>query len=390
MSIFFVKFSIISKILILLSLLFLDFKQIDIPYIVYDEYIDVICVYIFIISYLILRKNIEKYLISPGIINFLGIRFSLIYIFLENLNYVISFLYVILLFKFFFYQKEIFILIFIFLDFYLFMMGKLKNINNNLIKIYNKYKLGIFIGNLILVIYLFTMIVNKKLVICILTIQMFVTIVYFLIKRLAFLKNINIFFIAIAILIKFVYDITSLGRFLDPLFLSLGILSISLLISKHKYCDQVSIERLGFFLLYLKQILNFKQQQKIFLCDYANLIKKTWLLLLIPMIINFSHLNILKLSIVLCWYILDINLDFFILLFNRKVVDKHSLKNISLISDFGISSAFMLSFSLLTLMHLFVINTYLFLIILFCLNILVLNLLNVWIKTFFADIYLEK
>ncbi|WP_195891277.1 hypothetical protein [Enterococcus faecalis] len=266
----------------------------------------------------------------------------------------------------------------------------MKNINNNLIKIYNKYKLGIFIGNLILVIYLFTMIVNKKLVICILTIQMFVTIVYFLIKRLAFLKNINIFFIAIAILIKFVYDITSLGRFLDPLFLSLGILSISLLISKHKYCDQVSIERLGFFLLYLKQILNFKQQQKIFLCDYANLIKKTWLLLLIPMIINFSHLNILKLSIVLCWYILDINLDFFILLFNRKVVDKHSLKNISLISDFGISSAFMLSFSLLTLMHLFVINTYLFLIILFCLNILVLNLLNVWIKTFFADIYLEK
>lgn len=169
---------------------------------------------------------------------------------------------------------------------------------------------------------------------------------------------------------------------IDSLSFSLALLSFCLLLIKKKHSRELSIERHGYFLFYLKQILNEKEQLKIFSNDYLNLLKRTSLFLIFPLIISLTNINSYTIPVIILWYITDLNLECLILLFNRKLLKKHELKNIDTISDFGISSIILLS---ITFFFIFNKITFDFLIVPFIIllvNILILYLLKIWSESF--------
>lgn len=367
-------------------LIFFDINKVILEnFNVNNNYLNVLFIYLFFVCHLFTKGKLNKFCLPNGIEDMYGKKSSTIYLFLENSTIYIGYIFIFLFIKSSFSGKGIIFLILFISDFIFNIHIYLKK-NLNVLK-YEKISF-LLITFLLSGFYLndFQTTNNYKVFFILFNLA---AIAIFLIIKSSRKKNLELIIISVITIGLKMIVLFNKSLIIYSLSFSLALLSFCLLLIKKKYSRELSIERYGYFLFYLKQILNEKEQVKIFGTDYLNLLKRTSFFLIFPLIISLTDINSYTIPVIILWYITDLNLEYLILLFNRKLLKKHELKNLDTISDFGISSIILLS---ITFFFIFNKITFDFIIVIFILllvNILILYLLKIWSETFFRDIYLK-
>lgn len=381
-----VNFRIIGNLMLFFILIFFDINKVILENSnVNNNYLNILFIYLFFVCHIFTKGKLNKFYLPDGIQEMYGRKSSTIYLFLENSTIYIGYIFIFLFIKSSFSGKGIIFLILFILDF-------IFNIH-----IYYKKTLNVLkyekISFLLITLLLFGFYVNdfqttNNYKVFFVLFNIAAIGMFFMIKS-SRKKNLELIIISVTTIGLKMIVIFNKSVIIDSLSFSLALLSFCLLLIKKKHSRELSIERHGYFLFYLKQILNEKEQLKIFSNDYLNLLKRTSLFLIFPLIISLTNINSYTIPVIILWYITDLNLECLILLFNRKLLKKHELKNIDTISDFGISSIILLS---ITFFFIFNKITFDFLIVPFIIllvNILILYLLKIWSESFFRDIYLK-